>query len=332
MKLTTRRSSPLKPLAESARLLCRDADELWVATAFVSDSALSDVVKRALDSGASVRFLTGTFGRDTRLRTFRHLHRMAKATRLEARIWDGDFHGKLFVWRKGSSGTVWVGSANLTDRGLTADGELVAEVKAAWESAPIRSLRKGFEFEWNRASLLDEAFLRKYKEAPRTWRLSQGSRRGHRTAPRARPGRRRGAMLVATVHRHYAEKSAAAERVYALLGNTANAWYRSSLLKLRSTKPGDLCLRLDAVDGTAAVVRITDHKRDGRGWVIAHEPFTTKADPSLNASLRGRLTKAGLRPTRKGFRSAWLPAVEAGQVVEALYGRRLRTKFEKDLE
>jgi hypothetical protein len=66
--------------------------------------------------------------------------------------------------------------------------------------------------------------------------------------------------------------------------------------------------------------------------VIAYEPFTTKADPSLNGSLRRRLTRAGLRPTGRGFRSVWLPAIEAGQVVEALYGRRLRTKFEKGLE
>lgn len=228
MRLTTLRSSPLKPLAENARLLCRHADELWVATAFVSDAALQDVVEHALASGASVRFLTGTFGRDTRLRTFRHLDRLEKAGSLQARIWGGDFHAKLFLWRSGTQGTAWVGSVNLTDRGLTAEGELVAELKGSWDSAPMRSLRSGFEFEWKRAGVLDEAFLRRYREASRGRRFWQGTPRGPRVAVRARRGSARKAMLVATVGYHYAENSAAAERISALLGGSARAWYRSS--------------------------------------------------------------------------------------------------------
>ena len=137
-------------------------------------------------------------------------------------------------------------------------------------------------------------------------------------------------MLVATVGYHYAENSAAVERISALLGGTAQEWYRSGLRKLRAARLGDLCLLLDAVDQTAAVVRVTDHKRDGRAWVIAYEPFTKKPELPLTATLRRRLTKAGLRPTGKAFRSVWLPTMAAAEVVEALYGERLRTRFEKE--
>lgn len=97
MKLATRKSTPLQPIAERARALSGKCAEFWVATAFVSDAAVDDVVGTALDAGAAVRFLTGTFGNVTRLRTFRKLHRLARVPQMDARVWEGDFHAKLYL-------------------------------------------------------------------------------------------------------------------------------------------------------------------------------------------------------------------------------------------
>lgn len=302
--LVVRKNTPLSPLAKRARELSKQSDALWVATAFASDAAVSDVVGSAAVRGATVRFLTGTFGRVTRLRTFKRLSRLGQTNDVQTRIWDGDFHVKLLLWRRGRRGIAWVGSANLTDRGLQNEGELMIELTGSWSDARFRALRRGFEEEWHEAQPLDEAFLRRYREAPRVGHLLRSA--GVR-APRGRMAARGRAMLVVTVGHHYSDGSPTVERVDECLGGTADAWYRSPDSDLRLVQRGSYCMLVDVVAATVSVVVATDCVRDQKAWVFSYERFTRLADRTLGKRLRHILSDLGLTPAKRDSgRSGWI--------------------------
>lgn len=101
MKLHVLKNRPLRPLADRARTMAECADEVWIATAFVSQLAVDDIVGSAVHAGAQVRFLTGTFGKVTRSRTFEAMFRLSDAGTIRVRVWHGDYHAKLFLFRKG---------------------------------------------------------------------------------------------------------------------------------------------------------------------------------------------------------------------------------------
>jgi HKD family nuclease len=335
MELRILKSSPLRPLARHARRLSEGCDELLVATAFVSDAALADVVGSALDHDAHVRFLTGTFGNVTRLRTFKRLWRFSQLGPLQARIWPGDFHAKLLLWRTGTSGNCWIGSSNLTDRGLENEGELVAAIAGRWQSPQFRKLRRAFAAEWARAYVLDEAFLRRYREASRVGKLLKGQRR---TQPRTQAHKRRAPsrtahrLIVLPVGMHYDDDSAAARRIGARLGGTADAWYRSGTPDLRHVRDGQHCLLADGVDNTLQLIRVTDTAKDGRGYVIAYEPFSRNSECKSTRSMKTKLIRLGLSPTKSSFRTKWLGHDTAARVVEAIYGPRMRLRFEREFK
>lgn len=327
MKLIVRKSSPLRPLAGRARMNSTRADELWVASAFLSDDAVVGVVEPALEACANVRVLTGTFGRVTRLRTFQRLNRLGNSAALRTRIWPGDYHAKLFLWRTGRHCIAWVGSANFTGRGLQGAGELVAEVVAAWNSPPMRSLRAAFNNDWRDARDLDDRFLRDYREAPRPIGLLS-PRRSPTRAPQSRSPEHR-AMLVVPVRYHFAESSPTARRIRTLLGGTAHSWYSSSSKAIRQVRTGDLCMIADSLDQSLYVGVVTDTVSNGRTRVVAHQPFSQLPDPRLGSSIRKQLVGLGLHRTKSSFRTQWLDVELAAETIEALYGKAVRRRFER---
>ncbi len=333
MRAVVRTSSPLNALAERARNLSSHCEELWVATAFVSDSAVHDVIKTALSAASKVRFITGTFGRVTRKRTFQHLHRLADNASLRCRIWDGDFHAKLLIWRTGPRAVAWIGSANLTDRGLQDEGELMLELSEQWDSPIIRSLRRAYQVEWARASTLDEEFLRGYHEAPRSAGFLEGKSHPARPQPLRKRTRNNRVMLSLSISHHYPQNSSTLKRIDAQLGGTAENWYRSSSPRIREVRRGHYCLFVDEVDNDVSVGVVTDIAKDGRGRVIAYEPFA-KTLPSrpLKKSLRSKLEGIGLAPTKKAFRMGWLASDKATKLVRAIYGARAALKFRKGIK
>jgi HKD family nuclease len=332
MRAVVRTSSPLNALAERARDFSSHCEELWVATAFVSDSAVHDVIETALDAASKVRFITGTFGRVTRKRTFQYLHQIAGSASLRCRIWDGDFHAKLFIWRTGSRAVAWIGSANLTDRGLQEEGELMLEVSERWDSPVIRSLRRAYQVEWARASTLDQEFLRGYREAPRPAGFLQGKSHAPKSRPLKRRTRARRVMLSLAITRHYPENSSTLKRIAAQLGGTAENWYRSSSPRIRELRRGHYCLFVDEIDNDVTVGVVTDTAKDGRGRVIAYESFA-KTLPSrpLKKPLRSKLQRIGLKPTKKAFRMGWLDSASATKVVASIYGTGAALKFRKSM-
>lgn len=175
---------PGRTLRDELLELTARAREAWLATAFLSRRVLDEIVEAAEKSSCRLRFLTGTFGRQTRRETYERLLQL-RGNRAEARIWDcgqhRDFHAKLYVWRLDGKGVAWVGSANLTD-GLWRDGELVLEVRGGWGAGLLSKLHAAFEEEWKRARPLDRSFLRTYRQAKRVYPEVKGRRAPERRA------------------------------------------------------------------------------------------------------------------------------------------------------
>lgn len=331
MKLTTHANSPLHPLAERARTYSNECDEFWVASAFISDDAIADVVGSALDAGATVRLMTGTFGCVTRLRTFEGLWKLAQTRPLSVRIGPSDFHVKLYLWRSGGTAQCWIGSANLTRGGLQDLTELVAEIEAPWDSASIRPFRVAFEQEWGSASDLDEKFLSTYREAPRevaAAHLGKRSRPKVRTTDRQRT---QNPMIVLPVSRHYAEEGAAAQRIQAKLSGSAEHWYRASARQVRAVTPGTYCLMVDTIDGDIQLGLATDTAEDGSAFIVAYDLVLNGEPVSLTATRRHVLSSLGLKPTAKGFGTQWLDHGVAAAVVEQVWGRRRGARVLKTL-
>jgi HKD family nuclease len=250
VKLRMLASTPLRPLAQKARTLSASALSLEVASGFVSEDALRDILGPAIDGGANVRVLTGTFGRVTRLKTFVYLQRLAVKQTASVRIWScgthEDFHAKLFIWRlRDRRVVVWIGSANLTSGGLVNEGELVCQIEGTEHA--VRSFTSAFEREWRRGEDLDEAFISSYKEAPRTGgftrRRSTPTRGGTRRVPAAKVR-----MYVTVGNHHYKDDGPVDRRVAELLEGTAWGWFRDAAKSARQVRIGDLFLYDDRVD------------------------------------------------------------------------------------
>lgn len=164
-------NTPGPPLRKRLLELTARAREAWLASAFVNRDVLEEIVEAARKPGCRLRFLTGTFGKQTRRETFKRLLQLTRE-RVHTRIWDcgehQDFHAKLYLWKLGGEGVGWIGSANLTG-GLWRDGELMLEVRGDWGAGLLGDLRDAFEAEWKRARELDESFVRSYGEARRAY-------------------------------------------------------------------------------------------------------------------------------------------------------------------
>ena len=313
-------STPLRPLAERMSELADACTALDVATAFVTRDAVDHAIAPAAERGARVRFLTGTFGNTTRLMTFRHLASMAEQDTVAVRVWNcgshGNLHTKLYVWTlEGGRRVAWIGSANLTDGGLQNDGELVAEVELAPRSSSLAEVQRAFEREWSRGMPIDDAFLRAYREAPRTHSLTDVFRRKRR-GKRARPsaGQRFFAVLAS---QHHEDGSPKAERIGRLLG-AAGGWYDGGQRFLSDVRTGDWCLHVDTVDDDIGIVAVTDVEADGRRHVFAFEPIVDDPWKPLR-KLRASLVRIGLRTAGSGFRSGWLDPSMVPKVLAVLY-------------
>jgi hypothetical protein len=234
------------------------------------------------------------------------------------------------LWRLGNGAIAWIGSANLTNRGLQEPGELMAELRDGWGRRGPSRLRNAFEEEWSVGSQLDEKFLRTYRQAPRVG--------GHLNASRRRGGAhvrqaRKLALVVTVVSRHYPDDSATVRRVEARLGGTADAWFRSAARALQRVRRGHLCLVVDTKDRFVTLGLVTDVARDGRFRVLAYEPFSASgSERRLTARLRASLVEAGLRRTKAAVATQWVGPTTAAALVQATYGVRLGRRVERALK
>lgn len=305
--------------------LVKQSEEFLVATAFVSAGAVQDFLVTAAEHGPRIRFLTGTFGHNTRQATFARVLKLQQQDKLEARLWrcsaHENFHEKLYLWRLSNGrGVAWVGSANFTDGGMQAEGEFVLEVRGRWDGADLRALRANFEAEWRRGQPISDDFVDGYKEAARP------------AVDLKRPGKRRGAAkgkVVPSKGRVFITRiegvvdDVTEERVQRLLGGTADDWVRHRLKSLSKLRRGQRGILVDNVDGKVALVEVTDTAQDRRFGVFAYEPvFGSRSWLKWSSPVRRSLAAAGVGSEKKRPRTRWVSPAVGAALVKAMYPRR----------
>jgi HKD family nuclease len=327
-------STPLTPLSKRMKDRTEFARSLWIATGFTSRAAVDEIAEDALRKGTTVRFITGTFGSQTRRKTFSKLLRLSQKTPFEVRIWScarhRNFHAKLYIWRlKSGGGVAWIGSSNFTDGGLRNEGEVVAEIQGPWDGSVLREFRRAFESEWRRGEPISEHFVRTYKES----KLRAPDMKAMRRRPTKElrpPGSR---FFVVGINMHYREDGEVARRVDRLL-EIDTPWCRVFGRVFKRVRKKDRGLFLDAVDHTLTVGQVVETARDGTAKVIAYEPL-----PRGNGWIKwNRVSREALSQEAdfelgtKIPRSRWLSPL-AGQsitrVVLALSRRRTRHRKRK---
>lgn len=282
------------------------ADEMLVASAFIDEPTIDDILDVATKAHVKVRVLTGTLGHFNRQRMFANLERRQRATKgFEVRIWNvvqDAFHTKLYLFRRRQGEAVaWIGSANFTRAGLRREGELVAEFCADWGSPDIRTLRRAFEREWRLADPLDRAFVDSYVESAKPHPDLEPLH--VRRAPRVSE---RGVLLVGITH-HVAEGGAVERRVDALLHDTAKHWMRLSQACARDARRGDPCVIVSRPDEKVFAGVVSDRKPDGKRVVLA---YNVSASHAWNAKARTALGDVGviISASPRIPRARWLEA------------------------
>ncbi len=104
-----------------------EASAIDIAVAWVAPGRHLEILRNAArKNGAKVRIVTGLTGNATVPAALRSIMDFG-----ELRIADGQrlFHPKFYLFRKASTSTVWVGSANFTSGGFARNAELLAEAQ-----------------------------------------------------------------------------------------------------------------------------------------------------------------------------------------------------------
>lgn len=110
--------------------LLDEADEAWISTAFLKEAGLKRIIKHVevVSGTGSIFFVVGrNFGltEPNALHALRNLFHQTKSKLYLAHAEESNevFHPKFLLFRKGNSGSILVGSANLTEAGLTTNFE-----------------------------------------------------------------------------------------------------------------------------------------------------------------------------------------------------------------
>jgi len=154
------------------------AKKVDIASAFMTKGALDRVEKaliKAQKQGRAfeIRLLTGLYQRFTSAATIGRAYRLQKKYpgQFSIRIARNNrFHWKLYVFIKNSEQRLYVGSANFTEDGLTASGEIGVKITATASEPIAQSLCYEFDRLWldNKHSFSPSAnFIKKYRKLAR---------------------------------------------------------------------------------------------------------------------------------------------------------------------
>jgi HKD family nuclease len=152
------------------------AHEVDLASAFVTVAALKRLQTALEEAGRQkrtlrIRLLFGLYQR------FTPPEALAKMLNLQKRhpgslfvrvARNRRFHWKMYSFKKGSTRRLYVGSANFTTDGLTADGEMSLKLIAKSHDKVIKSIESEFESAWHHdAFTLNKSLLEKYSNLAR---------------------------------------------------------------------------------------------------------------------------------------------------------------------
>ncbi len=151
------------------------ANNAYIASAFLTLASLERIEEALITSEEThnqieIRLLVGLYQRFTSAAS------IAKAIKLQEKypnkFWvrisrNNRFHWKLYIFTKNSNGRLYVGSANFTEDGLTASGELSVKISAQETDQISESLQYEFNSLWenkNHSFAPDDKFLGDYKK------------------------------------------------------------------------------------------------------------------------------------------------------------------------
>jgi len=315
---------PMNRIGDRAALLCRQAEELFLASGFVTRSAIDRLLEPALARGATLKLVTGTYGGFNRHAMFERLLSLtAEYPRFGVRVWQGDksgaFHAKLYVWHlPRGRGEAWIGSANFTDGGFTNDGEIMLAEIGRWDAPAVCRLHRAFLAEWKRSVVLDQMFLRNYREAPRP----PPDARQRRPRPTRREDAR---LLITNVIHHFGDDSPVSARINDVFPQPDSNWVRCKRKAAREARPGDLMCVVDRVDNVVYTGPVLQSQADASAWVIHYRPELER--PWTVASKKAFRT-VGVTINKSGSpRMTWLDGESGTQLVRSL--RRLRSSRER---
>ncbi|MBX7192617.1 MAG: NgoFVII family restriction endonuclease [Sandaracinaceae bacterium] len=313
------------PLVDRLEALCAGANEISIASAFITADLVRAALVPAAKRGARVRVLTGTYANFNRKALFEGLLRHSRSERFDARVWEGDgsgsFHAKLYVWRNGGRGEAWIGSANLTAGGMNNEGEIVLAERGPWTSPTLRMLRGAFENAWAQGRPIDAAFVASYREAARPppdarVRTPRAARRlGAGPSDHAKQGR----MVVATVTNYFDEDSPILQRVESVVFPRIELpWYRARGSLFKTARADDLVLFVEVPTRTVCVARVHAVRADGEASVLAYYPRLVVRSRAWNETARRALRSAGVSVAGTLPRARWLDAETTERVLRAV--------------
>lgn len=151
------------------------ASNAYIASAFLTLASLERIEETLITSEEThnqieIRLLVGLYQRFTSAAS------IAKAYKLQEKYPDkfwvrisrnNRFHWKLYMFTKDSNRRIYVGSANFTEDGLTASGELSVKITAQTTDQISKSLQYEFNSLWenkNHSFSPDDKFLSDYKK------------------------------------------------------------------------------------------------------------------------------------------------------------------------
>lgn len=154
-------------LAETLRVLWRDAKSVDIASAFVSGKGL-DSLSPALSAARSahVRLLVGLYQCFTTPSVLARLLCLQGRSNGRIRVHvsrDRHFHAKVSISHNRRVDKVVIGSSNLTEGGLTGTGEVNAVLALPADSVDAKRASRAFEAEWENSVELSRDRVTRYR-------------------------------------------------------------------------------------------------------------------------------------------------------------------------
>lgn len=151
------------------------ASSSYIASAFLTSASLERIEEALIEAEKThnpteIRLLIGLYQRFTSATSIAKAYKLQEKypNKFGVRISRNNrFHWKLYMFTKNSDQRIYVGSANFTEDGLTASGELSVKITAQTTDQISKSLQHEFNSLWedrNHSFSPNEKFLSDYKK------------------------------------------------------------------------------------------------------------------------------------------------------------------------
>ena len=144
-----------------------NCDEFLISVAFITDGGIEPLLqslKELEDKGIKGRILTTDYLDFSEPKA---LKRLMAFTNITIKVYSKNkegFHTKGYIFKKGDSYKIIVGSSNLTAAALTKNKEWNVQLTSAVEGELSRNIAHEFEMMWQKANDLTEEWITTYEE------------------------------------------------------------------------------------------------------------------------------------------------------------------------